>query len=82
MLISGELEGGTYQIQIQCCFRLNMGKDTFKKELDELMGKCNQDLALKQGQRQFIDPHLRELKKQDKKVYFYLVKKHNWKTFL
>ena len=46
------------------------------------MGKCKTQPSLMETQRQFIDPHLRKLKKQDIKKYNILIRKHNWRTYL
>ena len=51
-------------------------------KLDTLMSECKKDLCLMEQQRQFIDPHLRKLKKQDVKKYKILIRKHNWRVYL
>lgn len=52
------------------------------KRLSALMGKCKTESGLMKDQRQFIDPCLRKLKKQDIKKYNTLIRKHNWRVYL
>ena len=58
-----------------------MTENEFMK-LDTLMSECKKDLNLMEQQRQFIDPYLRKLKKQDVKKYKILIRKHDWRVCL
>ena len=52
------------------------------KRIDQLMFKCNRDAELKASQRQFIDPALMQLKKQNMSEYKRLTRKHHWIVFI
>lgn len=58
-----------------------MTENEFMK-LDALMSKCKADPGYMKTQRQFIDPYLRKLKKQDIKKYTTLIRKYNWRVYL